>query len=93
MSEGDLHSLRIVIQQLSASANSAYRVVVYGDSEHPKHCDFDSAQILLETLCSAIPSFDLSKLPLNPLGAGQGSIVYTGEMKLNRSQLIQLGLS
>lgn len=92
-SEGDLYFLRVVIQQLSASENPGYRIVVYGDSQPPRHADFTTAQILLETLRAAMPNLDLSKLSLHPLEMGQGSIVYTGEIKLNQAQLSMLRLS
>lgn len=92
-SEDDLYLIRMVIQQLSVSENPGYRVVIYGDSQSPRHADFTGAQILLETVRAAIPDFDLSKLSLNPLAAGHGSIVYTREIELNKAQLSLLGLS
>ena len=91
--EGDLYFLRFVIQQLSASENPGYRIVVYGDSQPPRHADVSSAQILLVTLRAAMPNLDLSKLSLNPLATRQGSIVYTGKIELNRAQLSLLRLS
>lgn len=88
----DLYLLRMVIQQLSAYPDTTYRVIVYGDDQQPRHSDFSNAQILVNTLSGAIPGFDFSNLPLNPLREGRGSIVLAEEMKLNESQLLLLGL-
>ena len=92
VSESEPYLLRIAIQQLDVSENPAYRVVVYGDDRHPRHSDFGNAHILLETLRAAIPDFDFSKLTMNPLRDGQGSMVFTGEVRLNETQLSHLGL-
>ncbi|MFZ0396170.1 MAG: hypothetical protein WCF17_06540 [Terracidiphilus sp.] len=90
---GKFHSLRIVIQQLGFSEMSGYRVVVYGDEFKPRHADFSSAQVLRAVLRSAIPHFDSSHLSWTPLGDGEGSIVFDGEMQLSESQFFELGLS
>jgi hypothetical protein len=82
----------MVIQQLGASENSGYRVVVYGDNQAPRHSDFSSAQTLFDALGTALPDFDRSKLTLNPLAAGQGSMVFVGEMNLDKAQLLLLGV-
>lgn len=92
MSEGDPNSLRLAIQQLGVSENPAYRVVVYGDDRQPRHSDFGNAHILLETLRAVIPELDLSKLTMNPMGDGQGSMVFAGEIRLTETQLSLLGL-
>lgn len=92
MSESNAYPLRIAIQQLGVPENSAYRVVVYGDDRQPRHSDFGNAQILLETLRAAVPDLDLSKLSMNPLGGGHGSMVFTGEVRLTETQLALLGL-
>jgi hypothetical protein len=92
MADGS-NCLRIVIQQLGVAATPRYRVIVYGDTQNPRHSDFDAAQILLDTLRSAISDFDLSQLSLNPLEDGEGSIVFTGEMELEHWQITILGLS
>jgi hypothetical protein len=91
VSEGELHSLRFVIQQIGVEKPS-YRVIAYGDWEKPRHSDFSSTQTLVETLQAVMPSFALSELQLNPLGEGQGSIVFAGEIILSASQLSGLGL-
>lgn len=83
MSENDASLLRLVIQQLEVSENPGYRVAVYGDDLAPRHTDFDNEQILLKALRAAIPDFDFSKIVLNPLAKGQGSMVYVGEIKNN----------
>lgn len=93
MSESDLYLLRIVIQQIGISDHPTYRLVVYGDCLSPRHSDFGNAQVLLEALHVTLPDFDVSKLSLNPLGDGQGSMVFVGEMKLSKTQLSLLGLS
>ncbi len=93
MSEDDPYLLRMVIQQLGVSDKPAYRVVVYGDSKQPRHSDFSDAPALLDTLRAVIPDFDLSNLTLNPLAAGQGSMVFVGEIKLDKTQLSLLGLN
>jgi hypothetical protein len=84
---------RIVIQQLGVAAMPRYRVIVYGDEQRPLHSDFDGSQILLDTLRSAIPDLDLSRLSLNPMEEGKGSIVFTGEVDLDKRELAILGLS
>jgi hypothetical protein len=63
------------------------------DEQKPLHSEFDGSQILLDTLYSAIPDFDLSQLSLNPLEEGKGSIVFTGEVDLDKRELAILGLS
>lgn len=84
--------LRVVIQQLGVAAMPRYRVVVYGDNQSPRHSDFLEAQILLDTLRAAIPDFDSSQLSLNPIEEGNGSMVFAGEVDLDRRQLKILGL-
>jgi hypothetical protein len=84
---------RIVIQQLGVAAMPRYRVIVYGDEQGPLHADVDGTQILLDTLHSAIPDFDLAQLSLNPMEEGKGSIVFTGEVDLDKRELAILGLS
>jgi len=88
----DMSPLRFVIQQLGVFAVPGYRIVVYGDEFKPRHCDFDSAAVLLEALGEAVPELDLSQLLLNPMQEGQGSIVFEGEMLLSEKQLSTLGL-
>lgn len=92
MTENDPYMLRMVIQQLRASEDSAYRLVVYGDGQYPRHSDFTDAQILLNSVHTAIPDFDLSQIVLNPLGKGLGSMAFVGEMKLTKAQLSLLEL-
>jgi len=87
----ELHALRMVIQQLSAK-NSSYRIVVYGGRDKPRHAEFPSAEALLGALCAAAPDLDLSKLSLNPMREGKGSIVFAEEIALKTSQLSALGL-
>lgn len=93
MSDDDLIFLRVVIQQLRVYPNATYRVTVYGDDQQPRHSDFSSVQVLGDALQAAVPGFDLSKLSLNPLEEGQGSIIFADEMKLNEQQLSLLGLT
>lgn len=81
----------MVIQQTGIS-KPTYRVVVYGDNLKPRHTEFSSALDLLEMLRAAVPNFDGSKLSFNPLGEGQGSIVFTGQIDLDETQLSILGL-
>jgi hypothetical protein len=88
----NLNPLRIVILQLGVLAAPGYRVIVYGDEFKPRHCDFHNARALLEALGVAVPELDASKLLLNPLLEGRGSIVFDGEMLLSEKQLIALGL-
>lgn len=75
----------MVIQQ--NAVEPAYRVVVYGDVEKPRHADFNSRQALLEALQGALPDFDTSGLSLDPLHQGKGSLVFAGEIELNDRQL------
>lgn len=93
VSENDAFVLRLVIQQLEVSENPGYRLTVYGDDFAPRHTDFDNEQILLKALRAAIPSFDFSKIVMNPLAKGQGSMAFVGEMKLDKTHLSLLGLS
>ena len=91
MSVDELHTLRLVIQQIGVERPS-YRLVVYGDQEKPLHADLLSAEALLAKLRAAMPDLDLSKHFLYPLKEGQGSIVFTGEITLRTSQISALGL-
>lgn len=91
MTAHEPRSLRLVIQQIGIQIPS-YRLVVYGDEEHPRHADFDSAEALAKALCAAMPDFDLSQLTLTPLAEGHGSIVFSGEVVLSATQLVALGL-
>lgn len=80
----------MVIQQFTV--DTAFRVVVYGDLEKPRHADFNSGQALLEALHAALPDFDTQGLSLDPLHGGHGSIVFAGEIELSDRQLGLLGL-
>lgn len=84
--------LRVVIQQLGLYPVPTYRLIVYGDDLKPAHCDFGTAALLVEALRSAVPGFDASRLLLQPLQEGQGSIVFDEEMLLTADQLSALGL-
>lgn len=92
MSIDELHRLRMVIQQIEA-VHPSYRVVVYGDREKPRHADFKSGQMLLDALHAALPDFDASRLSLDALAEGHGSIVFTGEVAVDDRQLGLLGLA
>ena len=92
MSVDQLHTLRVVIQQIGVE-NPSFRLVVYGDWEKPRHADFGDKEALLKMLQAAIPGLDLSRHFLNPLREGQGSIVFTGEIRLHDQQLRLLGLA
>lgn len=85
--------LRLVIQQFGTYPVPNYRVIVYGDELKPRHSDFSSEAVLLEALRAAVPELDPSQLSLNPLGEGQGSIVFDGEILLIAKQLSALGLN
>jgi hypothetical protein len=93
VAEADLKSLRLVIQQRGTSPVPSYRIIAYGDSNVNRYSDFSSAEILIEALCCAIPDFDVSRLSLNPLGEGQGSMVFVAGMDLDERQLSVLRLS
>jgi hypothetical protein len=85
--------LRVVIQQLGVFATPSHRLIVYGDEFKPRHSDFGSAAALLVALKAAVPELDVSRLSLDPLREGQGSIVFDGEMLLSAEQLSALGLN
>ena len=85
--------LRFVIQQLGVFPVPSYRIIVYGDELKPRHSDFSSGAVLLETLKATVPELDVSRLSLDPLGEGQGSIVFDGERPLSAEQLSALGLN
>ena len=91
MSIDPLHTLRMVIQQIGVE-NPSYRLVVYGDREKPMHSDFLNAAALLAALSEVAPALDLKQHLLSPLGEGQGSIVFTGEIALRASEILALGL-
>lgn len=88
----NLHRVRMVIQQIGGF-EVAYRAVVYGDGERPRHVDFKNGQVLLQALHAALPDFDTSSLSLGPLREGQGSIVFADEVELSDQQLGLLGLT
>ena len=90
MAVNDSGNLRMLIQQVGIEP--AYRVTVYGDLEKPRHADFNTAQLLLEALHAVLPEFDTSTLSLTPIQTGQGSIVFAGEVMLDKQQLGLLGL-
>ena len=52
-----------------------------------------SAEALMETLRIAVLDFDVSRLLLNPLEKGQGSIVFAELMDLDKHQLTVLRLN
>ena len=58
----DLSPLRFVIQQLGVFAVPGYRIVVYGDEFKPRHCDFDSAAVLLGTWRSSTRTRSLAAI-------------------------------
>ena len=91
--ETQLKSFRFVIQQCETRPVPSYRIVVYRGSNAHYHFDFGSAQILIEALRAAIPDFDISRLSLNPLSDGHGSIVFADELNLNHLQLTVLQLN
>lgn len=92
MSSDNLYTLRMVIQQLGISEKAPYRLVVYGDDQRPLHSDFENLHLLLDALRAAIPDFDFSKFIMNPLGKGQGSIAFDGELRFDTAQLSLLRL-
>jgi hypothetical protein len=78
-------SFRIVIQRLGDDRRSGYSITAYGDGISAK-ADFSSLSALLFVLDSAIPEVVLDLAP-------ETSIVYAGDMELNDSQLMALGLA
>jgi hypothetical protein len=89
----NLIPLRLVIQQLGVYPVPNYRVIAYGDELKPMHSDFENVAALTNAVGTAIPGFDISRLLLNPLQEGQGSIVFDEEMLLSGEQLSVLRLN
>lgn len=90
MSANVSHDLRMVIQQIGM--DPAYRISIYGNEQKPRHADFKDGRTLLAALETALPDFDTSGLFLDPIHSNQGSIVFTGGIKLTDRQLGLLGL-
>lgn len=87
------YRLQFVVQQIGVGQFSAYRVVIYGDQQRPRHSDFQCAQDLLQRLREAIPDVEWSGISVDPMGEGQGSsIVFDRELELDTGQLKLLGL-
>lgn len=92
MHEPDQYRLQFVVQQIGVGQFSTYRVIIYSDQERPRHSDFKCAQDLLQRLREAIPDIEWSGISVDPMGEGQGSIVFDRELKLDTGQLELLGL-
>ena len=82
-----------MIQQRGTPQARSYRVMVYGDAKVRRYSDFSSAEVLIEALCLAIPGFDVSRLALDPVGDGEGTMVFVDGMGLDERQLGVLRLS
>jgi hypothetical protein len=81
----------MVIQQVGLE-KPAYHLVIYGDLDRPRHCEFLDVDHLLEALQAAVPSLDLSGHSFNPMRDGLGSIIFSGEVTLSPTQIAALGL-
>jgi hypothetical protein len=76
---------RIVIQRLRDDRRSGYSITAYGGDISAK-AEFSSLSALLFVLDTAIPEVVLDL-------AAETSVVYSGDMELNDSQLMALGLA
>ena len=91
MGSPDRHSLRVVIQQIHSPAH-IYRLVVYGNPRTYRPAEFESLDQLTQALHAAVPGFQGTIS--SPLPETKGtSIVFSGEMELDDSQLTRLGLT
>lgn len=88
----DQYCVQFVVQQIGVGQFSTHRVIIYSDQQRPRHSDFQCAQVLLERLREAIPDVEWSGISVDPMGEGQGSIVFDQELKLDAGQLKLLGL-
>lgn len=91
MTDANVHSVRLVVQQVEVWPTPSYHVFVYGDTIDTRHSKFSNAQALIETLRAAIPGLDLSDQSMNPLSEGQGSVILARGMDLDEKQLAAFG--
>ena len=84
------HSLRVVVQRVRAHHRSLYRLVAYSGNLTCS-AEFESLDRLLTALHSAVPGFDESTLSIRK-DTPETYIAFAGEMELDDSQLLLLGL-
>ena len=85
------HSLRVVVQHVRAYHRSLYRLVAYSGNLTCS-AEFESLERLLKALHSAVPGFDESTLSIRKDDTPETYIAFAGEMELDDSQLLLLGL-
>jgi hypothetical protein len=83
-------TLRLVIQRICLPHISCYRLVAYGDGQAYQPVDFDSLGQLVERLRSVAPNFNATILPE---ANAHTSILFSGNIELDDSQILRLGLS
>ena len=91
MSSQNTYSLRIVVQHVSTNRQSSYRLVAYGGDYTCRPANFESLDHLVKALRLAVPDFDESALFLRK-DAPDTYIAFSGEMELDETQLLLLGL-
>ena len=84
------HSLRVVVQRVRAHHRSLYRLVAYSGNLTCS-AEFESLDRLLKALHSAVSGFDESTLSIRK-DTPETYIAFAGEMELDDSQLLLLGL-
>ncbi len=92
MPEPKLDSVRIVIQHVRDDGGVRFRVVGYRDGASFRPSEFGSVEDLVRALHSALPGFDESRIVMNELERGETYIAYAGDVALDNSQLLRLGL-
>jgi hypothetical protein len=92
MPEPKLDSVHIVIQQVRDDSGVRFRVVGYGDRTSFRRSEFESVEDLVRALHSALPRFDESTIVIKELERGETYIAYAGDVALDDSQLLKLGL-
>jgi hypothetical protein len=94
MSSPKTRSFRVVVQHNRVHQQSPYRLIAYGGEGGDYtfgSAGFESLDLLLKALHSAVPGFDESALSIGK-GASETYIVFAAEMALDDSQLSRLGL-
>jgi hypothetical protein len=83
--------LRIVVQRVRDRRGNAYRLIAYDSGTTYRPVEFASLDDLLRAMHSVVPNLDESALSIEQNGQDT-SIVLTGTIELDNTQLSALGL-